>query len=98
MTDLPQYTRTATPITMPAPTYTSPGSTATFDAGSGWFNAAAGSNQAYTPIAGCSYPPEYSAADLPVPSNACGAGLTQPTRRDAAPEPIVILPTPAPRR
>ncbi|CAD6570986.1 MAG: hypothetical protein TREMPRED_000085 [Tremellales sp. Tagirdzhanova-0007] len=90
---LPQYTQTATPITMPGPTYTSPGSSATIFAGNGWFNPTADARNAYTAVAGCSYPPEYSAALLPVPTSACGAGMVQPTRRDSFP-----APTPAPAR
>ncbi|WWC69986.1 uncharacterized protein I206_103930 [Kwoniella pini CBS 10737] len=91
-----QYTQTGNVITMPAPTFTSPGSSATIDAGNGWYNANADSRQAYAAISGCSYPPEYSAATLGVPADACGAGLTQPTKRS---EPIQLekkAPFPAP--
>lgn len=91
MSLLPQYTQTGTPITMPGPTFTSPGSSATIDAGNGWFNANANDKQAYAAISGCSYPPEYSAADLAVPTGACGAGLSQVNKRSAEP-------TPAPTR
>ncbi|OWZ33521.1 glucan 1,3-beta-glucosidase [Cryptococcus neoformans AD2-60a] len=91
MSLLPQYTQTGTPITMPGPTFTSPGSSATIDAGNGWFNANANDKQAYAAISGCSYPPEYSAADLAVPTGACGAGLSQANKRSAEP-------TPAPTR
>ncbi|KAK8864596.1 hypothetical protein IAR55_001846 [Kwoniella newhampshirensis] len=97
MDSLPQYTQTGTPITMPGPTFTSPGSTATISAGSGWFNAAADSRQAYVEIAGCSYPPEYSAANLPIPTDACGAGLTQPVKRSELLERAAFpQPTPPP--
>ncbi|WWD17096.1 hypothetical protein CI109_101533 [Kwoniella shandongensis] len=86
MDSLPQYTQTGTPITMPGPTFTSPGSSATISAGSGWFNAAGDTRQAYVAVAGCSYPPEYSAASLAIPASACGAGLAQPTKRSELPE------------
>lgn len=79
MTNLPQYTQTGSPVTMPAPTFTKANGDS-IDAGDGWQNPA-DNRQAYAPIAGCSYPPEYSAADLPVPASACGAGLDRPTRR-----------------
>lgn len=96
MTSLAQLTQTGTPITMPAETFTSPGSSETINVGDGWFNAA-NTRRAYATVAGCAYPPEYSGADLGVSNGACGAGLTQPTKRSANAEPIVILPTPAPR-
>nr|ODN93000.1 glucan 1,3-beta-glucosidase [Cryptococcus depauperatus CBS 7855] len=100
MSKLPQYTQTGTRITMPGPSYTKPGSSETIDAGNGWFNADAGAHQAYATIADCSYPPEYSAADLQIPNSACGAGLTQPTKR-AVPfvmdERDIVQPTPAPK-
>ncbi|WVW84155.1 hypothetical protein I302_106184 [Kwoniella bestiolae CBS 10118] len=80
-----QYTQTADPITMPAPTFTSPGSSATIDAGNGWANPSADNRKAYASFSDCSYPPLYSAATIGVPANACGAGLTQPTKRS---EPI----------
>ena len=93
MVSLPQYTATGTPITMPAATYTKPGSSETISAGSGWANVNADSRQAFVPISGCNYPPEYSAADLPLPASACGAGSSQPTRRSAMP---VAFPEPTP--
>lgn len=87
MSLLAQYTQTGTPITMPGPTFTSPGSTATLNAGNGWFNADAGDKQAYAAVSGCTYPPEYSAADLAISTGACGAGLTQANKRFAEPTP-----------
>lgn len=93
MTLLPQYTSTGTPITMPGPTYTKPGSTQTVSAGSGWAQAA-DNRQAYVAVSGCVYPPEYSASNLPITAGMCGAGaLVSPTRatkvakRTAAPAP-----------
>ena len=84
---LPQYTETATPITMPGPTFTSPGSSATIKAGNGWANANDNQRLAFAPVAGCSYPPEYSAATIAATAGACGAGLSQPLRRAAMPAP-----------
>ncbi|WVQ73941.1 hypothetical protein IAR50_003522 [Cryptococcus sp. DSM 104548] len=92
MSKLPQYTQTGTPITASAPTFTSPGSSATIDAGNGWANANADSRSAYAAISGCSYQPEYSAADLAIPSSACGAGITQVEKRSEG------VPTAAPVR
>ncbi|ORY26176.1 glycoside hydrolase superfamily [Naematelia encephala] len=94
MSLLPQYTQTRTPITLSGPTFTSPGASATIDAGNGWANPSADARQAYTAISGCSYPPEYSAANLTPTAGACGADLTQPTKRNAVP----AAPTPAPAR
>lgn len=98
MTSLAQLTQTGTPITMPGPSFTSPGSSETINAGNGWFNSVADTRSAYATIAGCAYPPEYSGANLGVSGGACGAGLTQPTKRNAAPEPVAVQPTGAPRR
>ncbi|KAL7421974.1 hypothetical protein Q5752_003746 [Cryptotrichosporon argae] len=85
MSSLPQYTQTATPITMPAATYTSPGSGATISAGSGWFNANDDARSAYAAVSGCTYPSEYFAATSAITAGECGAGLSQPTKRAAAP-------------
>ena len=49
---LPQYTQTGVPISLPGPTYTSPGSTATIDAGNGWFNPNVDTRQAYAAVTG----------------------------------------------
>jgi glucan 1,3-beta-glucosidase len=53
MTSLPQYTQTGNPVTMPAATYTSPGSksSATINAGNGWFKAEV-NQAAYAAISG----------------------------------------------
>lgn len=85
MTSLPQFTQTGTPITMPGPTFTSPSSSATINVGNGWFNANH-NRQAFAAISGCSYPAEYLAGNT-VPTSACGAGLTQPMRRNTYPAP-----------
>ncbi|WVQ79932.1 hypothetical protein IAT38_002033 [Cryptococcus sp. DSM 104549] len=101
MSKLPQYTQTATPITMPAETFTKPGSTETISAGDGWFSAVANDRQNYAAISGCTYPDEYSAADLAIPATACGAGITQPTKRaiiTQAPRAPRAQPTPPPGR
>jgi hypothetical protein len=50
MSLLYQYTQTGTPITMPGPTYTHPGSSETINAGNGWFKAEA-NQQYYAPVA-----------------------------------------------
>ncbi|WWC94566.1 hypothetical protein V866_001413 [Kwoniella sp. B9012] len=81
MQSIYQYTQTGEPITMPAPTFTSPGSSATIDAGDGWANPSADSRKAYASFTDCSYPALYSAASITSVANACGAGLTQPTKR-----------------
>ena len=92
MSSLAQYTQTGTPVTLPGPTYTKPGSSETIDAGSGWFNAA-DTRQAYVAISGCTYPSEYTAGVLPT-AGMCGAGQNAALRRDAMPQPT---PTPARR-
>lgn len=71
---LPQYTKTGTPIPVPQPTFTKPGSTETVDTGS-----VPTTGVAYTTVSGCTYPDRYNAASLGVPANACGAGIVQPT-------------------
>jgi glucan 1,3-beta-glucosidase len=70
---LPMYTPNGTLKTLPAPTYTKPGSTATFDTGSGWFQASDNSS-VHVPIQGCVYPSEYMAmvGTVPVPAGADG--------------------------
>lgn len=94
MTLLPQYTTTGTPVTMPAETFTSPGSSETINVGDGWANAQDDTRSAFVPISGCSYPPEYSAQDVQPTAGACGAGLTQPAKRAPAAK---RTPAPAPR-
>jgi len=86
---VPQYTQTRAPITLPAPTFTSPGSTQTINAGNGWFNPNDDSRMAYTAIGGCNYPAEYSAGSV-IPTSPCGAGLTQPTKRSAEAQPVAF--------
>ncbi|WVR06874.1 hypothetical protein IAU60_003910 [Kwoniella sp. DSM 27419] len=75
-----QYTQIADPITMPAATFTAPGSSSTIDAGNGWYQPS-DTRKAYAPIPSCSYAPEYSAVNFNMPASACGAGLVQPTKR-----------------
>ena len=53
MSKIYQYTTTGTAISLPGPTFTSPGSSATIDAGSGWASQGVG-QQALVPIAGLS--------------------------------------------
>lgn len=91
---LPQYTQTATPVTLANPTYKL-ASSVTQSILSGW--AVPTDTQAvYTPVSGCSYPGIYDGATMGVPSNACGAGAQAVgLKRDAVPEPVI---TPALRR
>lgn len=87
-----QYTPTGTPITMAMPTYTS----ATGTAGNGWFNTADDTRGAFTPIAGCAYPSEYSASAA-LGATICGANQVQPTKRSFSPAVAPAAPTPAPQ-
>ncbi|KAK4689279.1 glucan 1,3-beta-glucosidase, partial [Tremellales sp. Uapishka_1] len=99
LASLPQYTQTGTPITMPALTYTSPGSSQTIGAGNGWANLNV-NQQNYAAVSGCSYPPEYFAASIAIPTSACGAGSTPSVlKRDSKPaaHPQPTTP-PSPRR
>lgn len=52
---LPQYTATATPLTLPPPAATASNTGAQINFGSGWFNQQ-DSTPAYAPIQGCTYP------------------------------------------
>jgi hypothetical protein len=52
MKSIPQFTQTGTPITMPAMTFTAPGSSSTINAGTGWYKANDASHQAYAAISG----------------------------------------------
>ncbi|ORX35685.1 exo-beta-1,3-glucanase [Kockovaella imperatae] len=91
MTNIPQYTMNASPITLPGPTFTNPSSGATISPGSGWANSA-DTRPAFQAVQGCSYPPEYSATGVPIVPGMCGAGLDQViVKRNGAP-----APTPAP--
>lgn len=96
MTLLPQYTTTGTPVTMPGPSFTSPGSTETINAGNGWANAQGDTRSAFVPVSGCSYPPEYSAESMQPTAGACGAGLTQVVKR-SPPAARTAAPAPRPR-
>lgn len=73
---LPQYTKTGTPVAIPQPTFTKPGSTETVDTGS-----VPTTGAAYAAISGCTYPDRYAAQSIGVPANACGAGIVQPTAK-----------------
>lgn len=77
-----QFTATADPVTMPGPTFTAPDSTSTIDAGNGWHNPSDSPRKAFAPISDgtCTYPPEYTGGTAV--GGLCGAGLTQPSRRD----------------
>jgi glucan 1,3-beta-glucosidase len=95
MSRIPQYTPTATQVTLAGPTYTAPGAQKAFDFGSGWANPS-DKQLAFAPIEGCEYMNEYSALDEAIPATACGAGLAQPTRRslveERAPLPVITAP------
>jgi glucan 1,3-beta-glucosidase len=97
MSSLPQYTPTATPVTLPGPTHTPPGKQEAFDFGSGWYKANDNARREFAPIAGCTYMNEYQAATMAIPAGACGAGLAQPTRRSVD-ERNFPAPTAAPAR
>lgn len=84
MSSIAQFTQTGTPLTAPAPTFTSPGSSATINAGDGWAQPS-NSRLAYVPVSGCTYPPEYSAVDLQPSAGICGAGRQAPTPRAVMP-------------
>lgn len=98
MSSLPQYTQTADPITLAAATYTAAGSTSTANMGNGWHNPNDSTRKAYAPVSGCAYQDEYSAATSGIPANACGAGVSQPTRRSVDERAAMPGPTAAPRR
>jgi glucan 1,3-beta-glucosidase len=84
MSSIAQFTQTGTPLTAPAPTFTSPGGSATIDAGDGWAQPS-NSRLAYVPVSGCTYPPEYSAVDMQPSAGVCGAGRVAPTPRAVMP-------------
>lgn len=84
LNELPQYTRTGSPITLPTPTFSATSGSAASLNGNGWYKAT-DSESAFRPIATCTYPDIYSAANLAIPTSACGAGPL--VRRDAQPTP-----------
>jgi len=67
---LPSYTATGTIVSLPPPTPT-PSPSKEVSVGSGWFDAD-DTTLAPTPIAGCTYPNAWDAADAAVPQ-VCGA-------------------------
>jgi len=85
---LPSYTPTGPLVTLPVPTYTAAGSSAS--AGSGWNNPSdnAGMN---VPISGCTYPdPWVNPTTAPPPVCAAGGGAA--ARRAEALEPRITSP------
>ncbi|KZP01260.1 glycoside hydrolase family 5 protein [Calocera viscosa TUFC12733] len=88
---LPQYTETGAIITLSGPTFTTPSTTQTADAGSGWDNAADTVGY-YEPIQGCDYPNQWVAVGVPIPTGACGQ-LSAKKRREAP----LAAPTEPPR-
>lgn len=90
MAAIPQLTQTGTPSSLPAPTFTKPGTSETIDAGDGWANPSE-SRGAYVQVANCKYPAVYDTPEN-IPANACGAGASNVAfKREAA------APTPAPK-
>jgi hypothetical protein len=87
---LPMYTPTGSMTTLPPPTLTMRGSSATINAGNGWHDPA-DTASAYTTIAGCTYPDGWNAASAPVPSAACtGNGRKRDDQvRDWIPRPTI---------
>ncbi|KAF9558121.1 glycoside hydrolase [Agrocybe pediades] len=73
-TDLPVYSYGASIITMPMPSFTNAAGKNVPVKGNGWFNQN-DNVPGPTPIAGCSYPDEYNANDITVPSG-CTSGTT----------------------
>ncbi|KZO99387.1 glycoside hydrolase family 5 protein [Calocera viscosa TUFC12733] len=93
--DLPQYTPTGAIITLSGPTFTTPSSTQTADAGSGWADTA-DTQEYFVPIAACPYPDAWDAQSTTIPPvSLCQA--TQVVRAKRSPEPVPeAMPTPPP--
>ncbi|KAH9477953.1 putative glucan 1,3-beta-glucosidase D [Psilocybe cubensis] len=72
VSQLPLYTSTGTPVTLPMPTFTDSNGQAVSVTANGWFNPN-DNGPAPTPIAGCSYPDPWNANGVPIPAG-CGAG------------------------
>ncbi|CED85254.1 E [Phaffia rhodozyma] len=72
-TGLSQFTQTGQPITLPGPTYTSPGSTQTINPGNGWANAQ-DTARAFVKVAGCTYPDPWTAGGQTPTGTVCGSG------------------------
>ncbi|EJT96816.1 glycoside hydrolase [Dacryopinax primogenitus] len=69
---LPQYTPTGAILTLPGPTFTTPSSTQTADAGDGWVDEQDQGGY-WTPIGGCGYPDQWVAVGVAIPTGGCGA-------------------------
>jgi len=85
---LPQYTPTGAILSLPVPTFTTPSSTQTADAGSGWDNAGDTAGY-YEPIQGCDYPNQWVAVGVPIPTGACGQEVQ---KREVAPRAEITEP------
>ena len=70
MAYLPQYTATASVVSLPPPTTFA---AATVSTPGGWFDTS-DVRSAPTAIAGCEYPDAWSAVNAAVPTSGCGAG------------------------
>lgn len=74
--NLPQYTSTGTPVTLPPQTITPTASvTPTATAGNGWFDAQ-DTAPAVTAISGCAYPDAWDAFNVQFPLSGCLPGPT----------------------
>jgi len=89
--NLPQYTPTGAILTLPGPTFTTPSSTQTANAGNGW--ADSGDIEGYyEPINGCEYPNQWVAVGVPIPTGNCGQMARR--KRDVGLEERVPVPEP----
>ena len=85
MAYLPQYTATASVVSLPPPT-TFAG--ATVSTPGGWYDQS-DTGSAPTPIRGCAYPDAWDAVNAVVPTSGCGAGGDGNERRAVVPAPAV---------
>ena len=69
-TALPQYTSTATPVTLPPESFPTTGMAVTASVGDGWAHTE-DSGPAVTAIAGCAYPDAWDAVSSQVPVSGC---------------------------
>ncbi|KAM0787105.1 hypothetical protein ACM66B_006360 [Microbotryomycetes sp. NB124-2] len=104
VSNLPTYTQTQDPITLPISTPTSypSGYSTRASPGDGWFNNK-DSSDFYTPVEGCSYPNPWSGVEATIPRSQCEGDAARvkrtatPSRRTVA-LPPTITPSPAAAR
>lgn len=89
VTELPAYTPTGSPLTLPPPSFEA--ASTTINAGNGIFNPQV-TLAAYVEVGNCQYPDRYLGDGAAIPVPACGAAAAAALRRDVA-EPLI---TPAP--